>query len=98
MQASVIAEKYGLPENVAAEIVAEELRKALLHGWEAWTWLVITLGLAAGLFFFGPSHTVALFMLTGSLTLWVALGRAASAKAVHRAAAERASRLGRPNA
>jgi hypothetical protein len=98
MQASVIAEKYGLPKDVAAEIISEELRAALLRRWEAWAWLVISLGLATGLFFFGSRHATAVFVLAGSLMLWVAIGRSMSAKAVHRAAAEKASRLSRSNA
>jgi hypothetical protein len=98
MQARVIAEKYSLPKNVAAEIISDELRNALLGRWEAWAWLVISLGITIALYSFGPSRSAALFMLTGSIALWVALGRSKSAKAVHRAAAEKASRLGRSNA
>jgi hypothetical protein len=98
MQASVIAEQYGLPKDLAAEIISDELRRALLRRWEAWAWLTITLGLAIALYWLGPSRTAALFMLTGSLTLWVAIGRSMAAKAVHRAAAEKASHLGRSNA
>lgn len=76
MQPEVISEEYGIPAAQAREIIGRETRRALIGRWQAWAWLVVSLGLAALLHLAQPGNGVyALLIGGGALLVWYQVGR-----------------------
>lgn len=92
MHPQVISEEYGIPAAQAREIIGRETRRALLRRWQAWAWLVLTVGLAAALYALQPGNgLVALLVGGGALLVWYQVGRFLAEPAVHAAARGRST-------
>lgn len=87
MQPEVISEEYGIPTTQAREIIGRETRRALFGRWQAWAWLVATLGLASALYLTQPGNgACALLIGAGAVLVWFQVGRFLAEPAVHAAA------------
>lgn len=89
-----IARQYGLNATLASEIVADETQRALRRS--ALAWLVLLAGIvAAGATYFvlDGESTPALWILVGSCSGWLLLGRRLATPAIHAAAHAKAQRL-----
>lgn len=95
MKVQKIVETYGLPRNLASEILAEETMRALRTKWQAWLLLLATFATYAWLQFSGPTdnRSFAIWFLLGGAILWRVLGRTYARPAIHRAARAKAARL-----
>lgn len=93
----VVAREYRLNEPLAREIVAEETQRALRRSWVAWLVFLVGLGLAGYLYFAsGSDKTTALWVLIGSMSAWMLVGRFLAGPAIRRAAKAKAARLQQP--
>jgi uncharacterized protein involved in cysteine biosynthesis len=92
--ADAVANEYRLSEPLAREIVAEETQRALRRSWAAWLVFLAGIGLAGFLYFVpGSDKSSALWVLLGSMGVWMLLGRYLAGPAIRKAAKDKASRL-----
>ncbi|MBB5016448.1 hypothetical protein [Rehaibacterium terrae] len=90
----VVAKEYRLNEPLAREIVAEETQRALRRSWVAWLVFLAGLGVSGYLYFApGADKTTALWVLIGSISAWMLVGRYLAGPAIRKAAQAKAARL-----
>ena len=82
----VVAKEYRLNEPLAREIVAEETQRALRRSWVAWLVFLVGLGVSGYLYFApGADKTTALWVLIGSISAWMLVGRYLAGPAIRKA-------------
>ena len=94
VRTAAIAKEYGLKEPLAREIVTEETQLALRRSKVAWLVLLGGASFAGWLLFSpGSSRDSAIWILLAVVAFWLMLGRYLAGAAIHKAAADKATRI-----
>lgn len=91
---ATVATEYQLSESLAREIVMEETRRALVRSWVAWLFFFAGLAIAGYIFSVrAADKNSAIWILLGTLSAWLMIGRYLAGPAIRKAAQEKAARL-----